>query len=97
MCLLQLGGLRVPRVPGAAVHPGEGRLSSLRGLEWEQQLQNRAPAFLQTHQVRRESVRTPAPAPCSALLLFQVSCEDPGQKSEAFFVCFLCRTTVTAR
>lgn len=50
--LLQVGGLWVPRVSGTAVHPGEGRLSSLRGLEWKQQLQNRAPAFLQAHQVR---------------------------------------------
>lgn len=52
--VLQLGGLWVPRVPGTAVYPGEGRLPSLRGLEWKQQLQNRAHAFLQTHQVRCE-------------------------------------------
>ncbi len=48
-CLSQLGRVRVSWVPGPAVYPGERRLSLLPGLEWQQQLQNRAHALFQTY------------------------------------------------
>ena len=51
---VQLGGFRAPRLPGPAVHPGEGRVPQLGGLQRLSVLPHRALHVPAPHLLRRE-------------------------------------------